>query len=216
MVFGSLRDSKMRDWVIFAAVCLTSAALLVSEAHASGVNYRGPFEGRVVDQDTGQPIEGAVVFVRWDLQRITSPVFFDAKEVLTDKEGRFYIPAEWSWLPWRNFFLYSEMIIFKAGYGCVQLPGGPPDSDLETAKRFERITPEQRKSMGPCLYFNIGFEEGTAVFRLKKLETTGERWKNLSRLILPQPEEYSPMLLRREIAAEEKAIRRSQRENLSK
>jgi hypothetical protein len=168
----------MKIWVILTAACLTGMALFVSEAQASGVNYRGPFEGRVVDQDTNRPIEGAVVFVRWDLQRITSPVFFNAKEVLTDKEGKFYIPAEWSWLPWRNFFLYSVMIIFKAGYGSVQLPGAPLDTTKETAKRLERLTLEQQRAIGPKMYYKIRIDDDVPDFLLKKLSTKEEYGNN--------------------------------------
>jgi hypothetical protein len=168
----------MKIWVILTAVCLTGMALFVSETQASGVNYRGPFEGRVVDQNTNQPIEGAVVFVEWDLQRITSPVFFNAKEVLTDKEGKFYIPAEWSWLPWRNFFLYSDMIIFKAGYGFVQVTGAPIDTIKEGAKRLERLTPEQRRAIGPKEYYKIQFDD-IPVYLLKRISTKEDHGKNI-------------------------------------
>lgn len=169
----------MRSWVILAVTCLMSSTLFVTDAHAAGANYRGPFKGRVVDQDTGQPIEGAVVFVEWHIRHMMiAESFFDAEEVLTDKDGNFFIPKNWSFNPWRNFVMDSREIIFKAGYGSVQLPGGPPSSDKELAKQLERNTPEQRKAMGPGWYFNIRFEGDTTVFLLKKLSTKKERRDN--------------------------------------
>ena len=83
-------------------------------------NYRGPFEGRVLDAETRQPIEGAVVFVRWVKRHMGSrATFYDAAEVLTDEKGEFYIPKKWSWNPWTNLVMDSRIIIFKGGYGHV-------------------------------------------------------------------------------------------------
>jgi hypothetical protein len=184
---------------------LVAVVALPYFVHGLGVNYRGPFEGRVVDQDTGQPLEGAVVFVEWVLQRITSPVFFDTKEMLTDKEGKFYIPAEWSWLPWRNFFLYSDMIIFKAGYGHVHVPGAPPDTIKESAKRLERFTPEQRKAMGPKLYYTMRFDDDVPVYLLKKLDTIEERAKNIPWSHPDTPKSRIPLFMD-EIVKERSAV----------
>jgi hypothetical protein len=189
-----------------AAAFLAVVVVLQPDAHASGVNYRGPFEGRVVDQDTNQPIEGAVVFVEWDLQRITSPVFFDAKEVLTDKEGKFSIPANWSWLPWRNFFLYSDMIIFKAGYGYVQVTGAPPNTIMEGAKRLERLTPEQRKAIGPKEYYKIRFDDDVPVYLLKRLSTKEDHGKNIPLYGSAVPLEKRK-LLKEEMSREDEVFR---------
>jgi hypothetical protein len=92
-----------------------------TEAIALGFNYRGPFEGRVVDSDTGKPIEGAVVFVEWTISHaFRGPSFFDTAEVRTDSQGWFYVPKSWSWNPFRTMFMDSEYLIFKAGYSSVR------------------------------------------------------------------------------------------------
>jgi len=55
----------------------------------------GPYKGRVIDSETKQPIEGAVVlavWVRWIPAFIRSvETFWDAQEVITDQYGRFEI-----------------------------------------------------------------------------------------------------------------------------
>lgn len=145
------------------------------DAHAG--NYRGPYQGRVVDADTMEPIEGAVVLVEWYKRRMTSPVFYDAEEVLTDSKGQFYIPKKWSWSPWTNLVLDSSIIIFKAGYGHVDLSSYRPDL-TELAEQLKKYTPEEIKRMGPEWYFNIQFENDLPIFMLKKLTTKQERFEN--------------------------------------
>jgi hypothetical protein len=174
-------------------------------AHAAGANYRGPFNGRVVDQDTGQPIEGAVVFVEWHIKHMmVAESFFDAKEVLTDKDGHFFIPKNWSFNPWRNIVMNSQIIIFKAGYGHVQLPGGPLDSTKELAKQVERNTPEQRQAMGPGWHFNIRFDGDMTVFLLKQLSTEKEQYLNRLRLYVePEVPDAKKRLLMRELKQDE-------------
>ncbi len=56
-------------------------------------HYDGPYEGRVVDAETGEPIEGAVVLGIW--KTFTPTVagavhqFHDAEERVTDMDGEF-------------------------------------------------------------------------------------------------------------------------------
>ncbi len=158
--------------ILFLMLCFWA---FYDNAHAG--NYRGPFQGCVVDADTMEPIEGAVVLVEWYKRRITSPVFYDAEEVLTDSKGAFYIPEKWSWSPWTNLVLDSSIIIFKAGYGHVDLSSYRPDL-RELADQLKKYTPEEIRRMGPEWYFNIEFEDGTPVFFLKKLTTRKERIDN--------------------------------------
>ena len=77
----------MRRLVIAGVVAL-GFVLWVVDVEAG---YRGPFEGRVVDKDTLEPIPGAVVFVEWKKEKLTPvhPVqeYYDAAEVLTDENG---------------------------------------------------------------------------------------------------------------------------------
>jgi len=57
------------------------------------------YEGRVVDKDTGKPIEGAYVVAAWRGSLISPPervsVCFHVEVVMTDKEGKFSF-SDWS------------------------------------------------------------------------------------------------------------------------
>ena len=76
-------------------------------------NYRGPFKGRVLDAETREPIEDAVVFVRWtETHFFSRATFYEASEILTDKKGEFYIPKKWSWNPWTNLGLDSSCFLY--------------------------------------------------------------------------------------------------------
>ena len=108
-------------FLLFLTIILYS-----SVAHAG---IPGKIAGKVVDKDTGDPIAGAVVFMRFYTKVGTfgGPISYyaDAVEVLTDKEGKFTIPARTV----RDFRLLAEwepyggVIIFKPGYGAF--PGHP-------------------------------------------------------------------------------------------
>ena len=81
------------------AVLTRAACLLVIGLTAAGCRWGapqwGPFRGQLVDIETGAPIRGAHVMVRWERDH-PNPVhwtqsFYDAQESITDAEGRFEI-----------------------------------------------------------------------------------------------------------------------------
>jgi hypothetical protein len=85
----------------------------------------GPYSGKVIDLETGEPIEGAVVFVQFFTEGMLSPggvvsSFADAVEVLTDSNGEFEIPAQKikSFKMFSRWAVYESVIIFKPGYGA--------------------------------------------------------------------------------------------------
>ena len=189
--------------LLFAIVAGVTGTGLTQEAHAK--NYRGPFQGRVVDTDTRAPIEGAVVFVEWHIRHMgAGDTFYDSAEVLTDANGAFSISSKWSWNPWTNIVMDSSFIIFKGGYGSVRTHW---TTLHETAQFLEHLAPERR--MGdPMLYYKIDFEDDVPVFLLKRLTTPAERWKNMSGLepASDVPEgKYS--VLTEEIKREETSLR---------
>jgi hypothetical protein len=127
----------------------------------------GPYKGKVVDKETGEPIEGAVVFVRF-FTKTGNPGgsnshFADALEVLTDNNGEFEIPAfrvqavrvmhEWE--------SNGDFIIFEPGYGAF--PGHRETSISEWGE--------------------VGFPKNKYVtIKLPKLKTREERVRNLHNL----------------------------------
>lgn len=80
--------------------------------------YDGTHSGRVVDADTGEPVEGVVVLGVWKSEWATvaggTSDYHDARETVTDKDGNFSIPGQ-------GVLLFSNVgpmrsNIFKAGY----------------------------------------------------------------------------------------------------
>jgi len=70
--------------------------------------------GTVVDAETGESIEGAVVLVEWTITKgmpgMSYSESYEVKEALTDKEGRVSISGV------MNPFTHRDLTIYKKGY----------------------------------------------------------------------------------------------------
>ncbi|HPQ60342.1 MAG TPA: carboxypeptidase-like regulatory domain-containing protein [Syntrophales bacterium] len=84
------------------------------------VQHDGDHAGRVVDAETGEPIEEAVVLGTWDFISLSAAgalhSFYDAEETITDARGNFTVPG-------RGFMFLSCLdsmyaTVFKTGYEC--------------------------------------------------------------------------------------------------
>jgi len=84
----------------------------------------GPWKAQIVDEETGQPIEGVVVLAVW-IRYTASPggwagaKYYASEEVVTGPDGRFVIPRRTviNWLPLLTEIRGPEFKIFKPGYG---------------------------------------------------------------------------------------------------
>lgn len=85
--------------------------------------YDGPYKGKIIDADTGNPIEGVVVLGVWNHETPTAAgavtSFYDAQETVTDKNGEFVIKG-------LGLKIFSDVIpmdvqIFKTGYEYIGL-----------------------------------------------------------------------------------------------
>jgi hypothetical protein len=105
----------------------------------------GPYRGKVIDAETKEPIEGAVVVAVWMKNQFgiteSHEVFAEAKEALTDKDGEFVIPG----YKWTSIFFYfgiqpPQIYIFKAGYGDFpwhQISPNPKQSNAALLEPFK-------------------------------------------------------------------------------
>jgi hypothetical protein len=115
---------KRSNWVFQWMLALVT---LIGASACGGTAHFGPYQGKVIDAETGEPIEGAVVLIAFYTERHTLggnvSRFEDAVETLTDKNGEFRIPVRTISVTrfmheWRPF---GHATIFKpgyAGYGC--------------------------------------------------------------------------------------------------
>jgi hypothetical protein len=133
-------------------------------------NADGPYHGRVVDAETKQPIEGAVVFAEW---RIRSPgvvrhlAHYDAQEAFTDQQGNFVIAGIIT--PPKDPTAKLEepkFIIFKPGYEAIK-PRILKPTSAEVQARHN-------------IKDNISQENGVVVVELRKLTDPKERRLNLT------------------------------------
>jgi hypothetical protein len=115
-------EHDMSIKIIFGLVFSMSMFLLIplSETYAD-LYSGGPWRGRVIDAETKQPIEGAVVAVTWhrvyDCGVGRYPYFQEAREVLTDKTGSFEIPAYVEKRS-KSFWRLKDLGDLKAGLIC--------------------------------------------------------------------------------------------------
>lgn len=104
--------------LLAATLALTACASPALRPHpADTVRTRA---GRIVDADTGRPVQGAIVLVivyLWPERGLgnfpASKVFRDSRQAFTDQDGRFELTAPFDPRSW-----WTESVhVFKAGYG---------------------------------------------------------------------------------------------------
>jgi hypothetical protein len=135
------------------------------------VEMWGPFRGQIVDVETVQPIAGAAVLVIW-WERVDTPIqtnrkFYDARETVTDAEGRFEIPRlSPSFFTFR--FFPPQLIYFAPSYVAHGEVVTPPDG-----QRFVAPT----------------------VVQMRRLKTRDELWKKSRGWPSQVPLEKIPQLI---------------------
>jgi hypothetical protein len=114
------RSLVLRKYVTFSVIIL----FIILNAGCTITHEFGPFMGKVVDAETGEPIEGAVILIVFSIESSSLGgsvnSFADAIETLTDAQGEF------KFTPKRiNFFKMNaswdddcQVSIFKPGYGA--------------------------------------------------------------------------------------------------
>lgn len=151
---------------------LLLAFLVAAPAFAGGwlIYHDGPYSGKIVDAETGEPIEGAAVLGIRSLEVYgidTSLKYINASEATTDKKGEFKVPAVagFYWWPFASL-ARTEFFIFKPGYDSY------PPYDLMRPG----ITGMEQKGF---------LEKNNNIIRLRKLVSSLERERVLLRVDYP-------------------------------
>ncbi len=123
-------------------------ALLIVPATACATNsHWPPLTSQVVDAETGQPLEGAVVLAYWMRYEATlagwgGGGFYDAEETVTGPDGRYSIRPRFTYtIPGVTEVRGPELVIFKSGYGPWQRR---PSGDTELMALPPAKTPAER------------------------------------------------------------------------
>ncbi|OFW01898.1 MAG: hypothetical protein A3I61_02600 [Acidobacteria bacterium RIFCSPLOWO2_02_FULL_68_18] len=143
----------MRRSESFLRRCVAVLLLaMVTAGCQNGPDVRGPFEGQIVEAETGKPIEGAIVVVVWThlmnyFEGGRDEI--DARETVTDAEGKWRIPERPTPI-WEGGIagVRRRFYVFAPGYD-VQDPAGTPrdqyaprEAKVTTLRRL--ITREER------------------------------------------------------------------------
>jgi len=111
----------------------------------------------IVDDETGEPIEGAIALAQWIKTRFNFEGGFTyvskARETVSDKEGKIYIKTYWMWIPFTGD---TTLTVYKPGYALW-------NSD-EYAVPLRKYRPKD-------------FSRSRNVVRLVKFEKAAEQWK---------------------------------------
>lgn len=162
------------------------AVLLPAHSHAWLICHKPAFQGKVLDAETKQPIEGAVVVVVYE--RIVAGIGpgwsafpFDAKETLTGNDGTFRVSSYTTLIHPFAFNSFVRFIIYKPGYGRFSPVniGHKTEFGLELQERFfsENFGKRFEILLSPDIT-SISREKYTLTFgvvELAKLKTDEER-----------------------------------------
>jgi hypothetical protein len=144
--FGSFRwPFEWRDELKAKTVLLLILAILAAVPVLAGgwlVYYDGPYTGKVIDAETGQPIEGAAVLGIWRLEVYggmeVQLKYLGAREAVTDKDGYFDVPKVVGFYWWPLARLGKpRFTIFKPGYDSYP-PSLPIITPLFTEEDYQR------------------------------------------------------------------------------
>ncbi|MDA8238769.1 MAG: hypothetical protein M0Z67_00180 [Nitrospiraceae bacterium] len=134
------------------------------------LRHDGPYKGKVVDAETGQPIEGVVVLGVW-FKVAATPAggvssYYDARETVTDRNGEFEIQGVG--LKILSNVAPMNVLIFKSGYAYIGL--GP----------WESLSLD-----GGLLMKKVAWEGDRAVIPLKKLTMEERKIRHADKELIP-------------------------------
>ncbi len=140
-------------------VIVIMSFLLLGPGCISVQVFGGTYEGRIVDADTGAPVDGVVVLAIWYVEyRLADRwhEYYDASETVTDARGDFSV-RELSLRLTKGELQPAMFFIFKAGYEVRELSSWASlKKDIVFSKRvkwegeraiipLKEVTIEQRK-----------------------------------------------------------------------
>ncbi len=123
--------------------CLSRLAALLLVSWLPACAAPGEYHGTVVDAETRAPLEGVVVVVFWGKKpyiAMDGPEYFhDVREAVTDREGRFSMPAgpRIDWNPF-TYVKTPDTTIYLPGYK-PQAPGFGYEREFEREQMVEAL-----------------------------------------------------------------------------
>ena len=150
--------------------------------------HKPAFRGKVIDTETKEPIEGAVVVAIYNTHTIIGgPAGGDSsvikvKETLTDKKGEFIFPSYTTITQPNAREYYTEFIIYKPGHGSYPKKRISPPGSISVQTKERLFLAESFGKQGEIIE-SSGPRMGSrhkvtfGVVELPRLRTWKERWK---------------------------------------
>ena len=162
-----------------AVVCISFS----TSAYSWPIYSKPEFRGRVIDAETKQPIEGAVVVAVYKKWEFGGPgggntLPFDAKETLTDKNGEFYFSSYTTIIGPLSRTSRADFIIFKPGYRAISSTEGIEGRKVSDEKYFA-IDKDMVGKEGEIRYIDDWetlrtFEGPLGIVELKRAKTSND------------------------------------------
>jgi len=119
----------MKILMYFLATIIFLGTPQVGYSAGGWLIYRqGPFKGKVLDAESKEPIEGAVVVAQYHIKMLTGVGYrtelIDIQEAVTDGKGEFHIPVYTTTINPLNLGEDVSFLIWKPGYRKVDRWGG--------------------------------------------------------------------------------------------
>ena len=164
-----------REAILFALILTLALTLSPPPSHALWwmVYHKPEFKGKVIDAETKEPIEGAVVVVVYSRRAIRIAPHavsetVNVKEALTDKDGNFHISSYTTLIDPLSSESAATFIIFKPGYLSI--------SGINLEDCFSGGVCKEAEL--PWLYNQqLKYKIASGIVELPKLKTREERIK---------------------------------------
>lgn len=184
-----IKAAKRTKWICALILVGLLIVICISFARGQGKQwlfyYDKPIKGYVIDAETNDPIDGALVIAMWDLIGYIShgsDGYAKLSVIKTDKDGIFSIPSWISFKPWKVGSAVNDLapyiLIFKPGYTVywsnepmrVGFPGDISITEEEHAKTkmTNSLTPAKLKRVFTEEEISDSFrnfESGTAGYK---------------------------------------------------
>ena len=139
------------------------------------IYHKSEFKGKVVDAETNEPIEGAVVVVSYTKTTMglgagANTTDIDHRETKTDKEGNFVIPSYTTFIQPFSWESRADFIIYKPGYANIDNLGLEDAFSTRAKKTYEVLWISNF-----VFHTNLKFIISPGVVALPKLRTVEER-----------------------------------------
>ena len=132
-----------RFWIFL--IFITIILFLTNSAFAGWLIFHRPaFKGRVIDADTKEPIQGAVVVAVYQKHpMISGPAggsssIIKIKETLTDEKGEFFLSSYTTIIQPLAMEWDTEFIIYKPGYGKYPSHRASPSHVINQEELFSK------------------------------------------------------------------------------